>query len=549
MKTFAGQTVDVVVVGSGAGGGTFAYGAARAGKSVVLLEKGPWYRDEDYVHDEIASVRRDMWVPYPTEDPHVLVKEGGKPQKSPEGWIARCVGGGTVHMSGFFYRHHPEDFRLARRYPDLPGAELADWPITYEALAPFYDEVEKIIGVSGKAGQHPFEPPRAGDYPLEPLADSNLAEVLDRGIARLGLHGFATPRAVLSRPYRGRSPCVYCAFCGSFGCEVGAKSSAASTMVPLALATGRCELRAGSMVFEIVTDASGRATGVRYFDEEGTIVEQKARVVVVGATAVESARLLLASRSKAHPEGIGNAEGQVGRHLHFSALGKAWAELERAALPAQLREDDGMPFLGRSVQDTYFLKQHAGGYDKGGTLNFIGPHRNPIYTAERLSWRGRPGLWGAKLKAALHRYYHEVRELELEVFAEFLPNPKTFVSLDPEVKDRWGLPAARIDVSVHPLSRARVTEVTKIGIEVFRAAGAAAAEIETAGGFTGFLQGGTCRMGSDPKESVVDARCRVHGVPNLLVVDGGALPTSGGVPNTFTIMANALRASTLLGKG
>lgn len=241
---YLGEEVDVVIVGSGAGGGSMALTLAEAGARVVVLEKGPWYQPSELTHDEISVCRRDYWAPFTSDDPHLIrTDDDAAPRKTQEGWIARCVGGGTVHMSGFFYRLHPEDFRMRSRYGALEGASLADWPIDYDALAPWYDHAEQVVGVSGRAGSNPFEPPRSGDYPLPPVAENPLARLVDRGAQRLGLHAFPTPRAVLSQPYRGRSACHYCDFCGSYGCASGAKSSSLSALLPGALATGRCELR------------------------------------------------------------------------------------------------------------------------------------------------------------------------------------------------------------------------------------------------------------------------------------------------------------------
>lgn len=297
------------------------------------------------------------------------------------------------------------------------------------------------------------------------------------------------------------------------------------------------------MAFEIVLDDAGRASKVRYFDAGGATREQRARLVSVSASSIETARLLLASRSPRFPEGLLNDHGLVGRHLTFSTLGKAWGEFERASLPAELRAEHPIHFLQRSLQDHYFLRERAGAYDKGGTLNFLLPHKNPIYSAERVARRESPPLWGEPLMRALRRYYHEVRELECEVFGEFLPTPRTYVSLDSKVKDRFGLPVAHIHVDGHPEDRANSERLVGHAKEVLEAAGASRTGAEAVGGTTFVLQHGTCRFGTDPKTSVLDPSCRAHAVPNLYVVDGSFMPSSGGVPTTMTIMANAFRVA------
>ena len=545
MPNYEGERVDVCVIGSGAGGAPLATALAEAGARVVLLEKGPWYRRGDFDHDEIKNCRRDYWIPYASEEPHLLHPAGApRPQVSNKGWTSNCVGGGTVHMSGFFYRLAPQDFRLGTRYGDLEGAQVADWPMSYEELAPYYDRVEREIGLSGQAGAHPFEPPRAGPYPCPPLRENPLHQLVDRGARALEMHPYPTPRGILSEAYRGRAPCVYCDFCGSYGCETGAKSSTLAALIPRALETGKCELRPESMAYEIRTGADGRAEAVRYFDAQGQPRQQRARVVVVSATAVESARLLLNSTSPAHPDGLANGQGLVGRHLMFSTLAKGWGQFEVGSLPPKLRPRHEVPFLQRSVRDLYFLPEREGEYDKGGVLNFILPHRNPIYTAERLAKRGPgPPLWGQALHERVHRYYEEIRELEFEVYGEFLANPGTRITVSERTRDRWGLPVATIHLANHPEDRKNSKLLVERGLEVFEAAGAAETGVEAVGQTTYILQHGTCRFGTDPTRSVLDPTCRAHEVDNLYVVDGSFMPTSGGVPTTLTIMANSYRVA------
>jgi choline dehydrogenase-like flavoprotein len=546
---FIDDEVDVCVVGSGAGGAPIAHALSRAGARVVVLEKGPWYQHEDFNHDEIATARRDMWVPFVSEEPHLQKNGDGPAFKTANGWIARCVGGGTVHMSGYFYRLHPEDFRLGTRYGRLPGANVADWPIEYDDLAPYYDRVEQVIGVSGAAGENPFEPPRSGPYPLPPVATNDLARLVEQGAKKLGWHPFQVPRAVLSRPYRGRRACVYCDFCGSYGCEVGAKSSTLASLIPEAVATGRCEVRPDSMAFEIAVDRSGRARAVRYRNARGEQRQQRARVICVAASAVESARLLLNSRSSRFEAGLANGTGLVGQNLTFSTLAKGFGEFERGKLPKLLRPTPSNHFLDRAIQDHYLLKDRDGEYDKGGTLHYILPHRNPIFTAERLARRHDPMLWGAALSREILRYHTEVHQIEFELFGEFLPNPRTFVSVDGSIEDKWGIPVATIHHTPHPESRKNAEILAERGIDLLKAAGADDTWTQDVGGTTYVLQHGTCRFGKNPETSVLNPDCRAHEVDNLYVTDGSFMPTSGGVPTTLTILANAFRvADHLIGR-
>jgi choline dehydrogenase-like flavoprotein len=540
--SFENTEVDVCIVGSGAGGGTLAFGLAMAGFTVVVLEKGPYYREADFRHDEVMTCRRDFWVPNPNDEPHVVTQHG-ETKHTNQGWISCNVGGGTTHMSGFFHRLHPEDFRMRERYGTALGDQIADWPIDYAELEPYYAKVESEIGVSGQAGEHPFEPPRSAPFPMPPLAFHPLAGLVDKGARAMGLHPFQTPRAILSEARNGRSACVYCSFCGNYGCEVGAKSSTMAAVIPRAVATGRCEIRPDCMVFEIPVDASGRVTGVRYFDKTGATREQKARLVCVSATSIETARLLLNSKSKRFPDGLANDSGLVGRNLTFSTLGKGWAEFENDKIPKEFKSETTIHFLQRSIQDYYFLKERAGQYDKGGTISFVLPHKNPIARAQVLAERHEPRLWGEALQKALHRFYHEVQEIEFEVFGEFLPNPGTYVDLEKNTKDKFGLPCAHIHVENHKEDGVNSERLVGRGRDILLAAGAESTGAESIGGTTFILQHGTCRFGKDPKTSVLDPSCRAHSVPNLYCVDGSFMPSSGGVPTTMTIMANAFRVA------
>ncbi len=532
---------DAVVIGSGAGGGPLAYELAKSGARVLVLEKGRRIERKELIHDELKICRGDFFTPSEEDEPHVLVRGSSKPARSREGWLANCVGGSTVHMSGFFLRLKPEDFRLRTELGELPGTSLADWPITYAELAPFYDRVEHVVGVSGKAGVNPFEEPRSGPFPFPPLDEHPFAKELDKSCAALGYHAFPLPRAILTRPVGDRGPCSYCALCGSYGCETGAKGSTAASVLPMAEATGRCEIRPNCMVYEIEVGPTGLATGVLYFDREGRMQRARGRAVVASCTAIESARLLLNSRSSLFPDGLGNGNGLVGKNLTFSNHRDGFARFDlgkqQAARPWLT---DKEPFIHRCVQDFYFRPQPD--VPRGGTLSFLFSHINPIGAAEAQAIDVSGDLtFGKDLKDRIRDRIRGSVTVQFESFCESLANPGMHVSIDPDVRDKWGIPAARMTLAHHPHDLAAAEIVHQRGMEILGALGPDETWAPYQFGESMILQYGTCRFGKDPGKSVLDANCRSHEVKNLYVVDGSFMPNPGGVPPTMTIMANSFR--------
>ena len=530
---------DAVVIGSGAGGGPVAFVLARAGFEVLVIEKGRRWERHDFIHDELERLPDGAsFMPSLEDDPHILVRPGQAPERSQLGWIGSCVGGGTVRAGGYFYRFHPDDLRLVSRC----GAheELADWPIDYRTLEPYYSMAEWQVGVSGSAS--PYDRGRRRGLPMPAVDCHPLSRVLEGACRRLGVQAFETPRGVSSRPYGQRPACSYCDFCGEYGCPTGAKGSVPEAFLGRAEATGRCEVRAETMVREILYDATTeRVSGCVAVDRHGEEREIRAKVVCVAASAVESARLLLLSASPRFPDGLGNDHGLVGRHLQFHAGSTARARFRPHRPLPEAALFDRNPYLGRSVADDYFLPPGISDLPKGGILRFGMTSPEPINAALRLAAPGGTALWGDDLERALEDYFLDSREVHFEVFQDFLPNAGTRVELDPEVRDRWGLPVARIHLQEPEHHRLAGQYLVDRGLEILEAMGGDSPTVGGVGVTTRVHAHGTCRFGRDPQLSVLDAHCRVHGIANLYVTDGSFMPTSGGAAPTLTILANSLR--------
>ncbi|MBK7862337.1 MAG: GMC family oxidoreductase [Archangiaceae bacterium] len=551
--------VDVVIIGSGAGGGPMAFELSKAGFKVVLLEKGPHYQQQEFVHDEILNSRRNFFMPLPWDEPH-LFRPGGKSKSGDEhpfkhtndGWTANCVGGGTVHMSGYFYRLKPIDFRLRTELGAVKGANVADWPITYEDLEPFYEKAEFELGVSGNAVPHPMREPRKKNYPLPPLREHPMAQEVEKACKSLGWHAIPTARGILSQEHQGRAPCTYCTLCGSYGCEHGAKASTGAALIPRALKTGNLDLRPRCMAKEVTVDEKGRAKSVIYFDPDGKEQEQAAKYIVVSCTAIESARLLLMSKSNRFPNGLGNDSGQLGKNLLFSSFGESRAHFKVSKQKERWPwlETSREPFINRSCQDFYWMPDDKFGFRKGGTLGFMWTHPNPIFAGAGLAKRGKEGVFGKALKERM-REYRDSRIMQFEIYGEFLPTDGTYVMLSDKaptkegkvVTDKYGLPVAAVTVTRHPTDLKMSKFLVERGEEVL--ANLQPDKVERIGesGETTILQGGTCRMGKDPATSFLDADCKSHVVKNLYVVDGSFMPSIGGIPVTLTIAANSFRVA------
>jgi choline dehydrogenase-like flavoprotein len=528
------EVVDFAIVGSGAAGGTLARELSQKGFNVVVLEQGPRLSPADFRHDELDVWFNNALTNKPIPNPQTFHKDPSDPATLrvdlPSLTYARMVGGSSTHFTANYWRFHEIDFHERSVLGPIAGTGFEDWPITYAELEPYYTKVEWEVGVSGLAGASPFDPPRSKPYPMPPLPVKSSGVLLERGARKLGLHPFPAPMAIASRPYKGRPACVNCGFCIGYGCEVMAKSSALFTMIPEAEATGRCEVRAESYVFHVNVDKSGRATGVTYYDRNKREHMQKARAVILSANGAETARLLLNSKDNRFPDGLANSSGLIGKYLMFNCGGDVGAVFEH-----ELNEYKSVQ-VTRLVHDFYDSDPQRGFYGGGGIDGRIGPA--PALWA--LSGVPPDATWGKALKQGLEDF---PRSMIAECHTTSLPVESNSVSIDPELKDAWGVPAMRCTYKDHPDDLAIARWLQARAKEIMDAAGARKSWLlPTVDNSIGFHLLGTARMGNDPKRSVVDKFHRTHDVPNLFLCDGSSFVTSGRGQPTMTIQALAFRA-------
>jgi len=537
-------TYDVVVLGAGAGGGVAACVLAEAGARVLLVDRGEALAalevGRDHLRNHRSSVLGTNTGPPAPGNPRV-VDEGDGPEliESPHDprWHngAMVVGGGTRVYQGMAWRFLPDDFRMASTYGVPDGSSLTDWPIGYDDLAPHYEWVEWQLGVCGDLAGHRAHGPVHRALPMPPLPPNHEAAVLARGAARLGLATGPVPLLLNSEPHDGRARCVRCGECVGFSCPVDAKNGSHNTVVPRALAAG-ATLVTRCRAVEITTVAAGSVTGARLVDERtGEERTVRAGHVVVASGAIETARLLLASRSDRHPSGLGNATDQVGRHLQGHAFASAFGAFDEPVVDgdgpgvsiATLDlvhgniDDDGAPIVGGGVVANEMVKL-------------------PIV---HWSWALPPDAprWGAAAKAAMRESYRRTGHLFAQVHE--VPRAANRVTLADDVHDGLGLPVARLAGTAHPETLRTARHLAGRAEAWLAASGARRTWTDRVptGLLAGYHQAGTCRMGTDPATSVTDPDGRVHGHRNLWVADASVHVTNGSVNPVLTIMALAHR--------
>ena len=551
------EKTDVVIVGMGAVGGVMAAELGKAGLKVIGLERGPRLKTADFQLDELRYFQRQDLRPDVKRQPVTWRPNASSravrisPQNN-----GNQAGGGTVHYGAVSWRLHEDDFRARSQAIERYGvavipedSSLADWPLSYADLEPFYDRAEYELGVSGKAGNlkgkkveggNPFEAPRARDYPLPPLQVDQAGAIFESAARKVGYHPFSSPRAIISQTYQGRPACSYCSFCQSFGCFIGAKSSILVTKLPEADASGNFKLVTGAMCYRVNSDNSGRVTGVVYRGPDGSDNTVEAELVILAPFIYDNTRLLLLSKTPKFPDGLANSSGQVGKHIMAHIGARVFATFE---------DRHANIFMGPSAQrhslddlnaDNF---DHAGvGFIRGGQVSVVPAalEAGPIGTAMNMPPPPGTPNWGAPYRDFLAKSF--TRYVGITSQTENLPYADQTIDLDPDTRDVYGLPVPRITYDWRrPNERARIEYLFGKLEEIARASGASMVwRAPTGNGAPGAHHEGGTRMGSDPKTSVVNRYAQSWDVPNLFIVGSSTFPTMGsGFNPTLTIQALA----------
>lgn len=497
----------VAIIGTGASGGVLANELAQKGVSVVALEAGGRYLPHDYVNDEWASFGQLAWVDARTTsgDWRVAKDFSGLPA-----WIVKAVGGTTVHWAGASLRFQPHEWKAASNYGAVDGATLLDWPIDAEEMDPWYTKAEDKLGVTRTGGR-------------EGLPGCNNYLVFEKGAKALGYKQVHTGRmAINSAAYDGRAACQQTGFCFQ-GCKWGAKWSSAYTDIPRGEATGNLEVRERAHVTRILHNDQGKVTGVEYFDQDGQLQMQKARIVCVAGNSFESPRLLLNSASAMFPDGLANSSGQVGRNYMRHMTGSVYAVFEnpiymwRGTTMAGIIQDESVHDPSRGFVGGYEMETLALG------LPFMAAFLDP-------------GAWGREFTTALDAYENMAG---MWLVGEDMPQADNRVTLNTDVKDQWGMPVANVHFSDHPNDIAMRNHAYQQGKAVYEAVGSTRTFPTPPYPSTHNL--GTNRMADNPRDGVVNRWGQTHDIGNLFISDGSQFTTGAAENPTLTIVALAIR--------
>jgi choline dehydrogenase-like flavoprotein len=534
---------DVLIIGSGAGGGPAAFILTRAGLKVLILEAGANRFDglDDakvtptprFSNDELKLEYRNFISPDPIVEPRTFrssVDSGPRTFVGSVQDLPKTVGGGAAHADLKMPRFMPQDFTLGTDLKNRFGANFADWPVTYDRLEPFYTYGEHQLGVQGLAGANPFEGPRSAPYPMPPGVGMYVALLAAKGAESLGYHPFPDPMAVNSRPYDGRPPCVDCGFCSGWGCPSNAKGTPAVTVLRKALLSGNCQLVTQTRAVRLlVNGARNTVTGVECRGPNGETVTYTADRYILAASPIEDARLLLVSDPGG--PGLGNSSGQVGRNLLFhyqtGAIGifKERVHGHRGKCVSHAFAD----FRGRPNDPDHPL----GGLVELSGSEFLLDEAN--YYRQIMAVLG--GYNGAEFKTFMRQSPGRDRVLAMALQAEDAPQLTNRVDLDPDVKDLDGLPVPRITYSNSQFELSAASFYGPKLIEIMGAAGCKYAALGPPSRPASAHIMGTLRMGPSQATSVCDPTGRFHDIGNLYNTDGALFPTASGFNPTMTIVA------------
>ncbi len=497
----------VVIIGSGAGGGTLANELCQKGIKVVLLEAGARQSFDSFVNDEWKSFSQLAWLDARTTSGSWQV---ARDFPALPAWICKTVGGTTTHWAGASLRFQEHEFRGRTVYGELAGANLMDWPLTLAELEPWYAKAESKMGVTRTNG-------------IPGLPGNNNFKVMHAGATKLGYKNVHTGRmAINSQPRDGRGYCLQLGFCFQ-GCKSGAKWSTLYTEIPKAEATGHLDLRPESHVVRIEHDDAGKATAVVYRDKAGAEQRQKARIVCVAGNSIETPRLLLLSASSKFPEGLANSSGQVGRNYMRHMTGSVYAAFNE---PVHMYRGTTMAGIVTDEARHDTRRGFVGGYELE-TISLGIP-----FMAAFLD----PGAWGSEFTWWLDHY---TQLAGMWLVGEDMPRESNRVTLNPEVKDKWGNPVPNVHYDDHENDIAMRNHAFALGEKVYQAAGAIKTFRTPPYPSTHNL--GTCRMGKSAKDSVCNAFGQTHDVPNLFISDGSQFTTGGAENPTLTIVTLAMR--------